>query len=244
MRLEEHVSERTAIARDLHDTLLQSFQALLPRLQAAIYKLPESAVEARKTLEVAVDQASEAITEGRDAVQGLRASTVEQNDLALAIRTVGEELASADGNQSSPEFNVVVEGTSRNLHPILRDEVYRLAAEALRNAFRHAAAQKVEVEVRYDEKHFRLRVRDDGKGIGDEVLRAEEREGHYGLPGMKERAELVGGKLTIWSEVDNGTEIELVIPASRAYAQPTRRLWKFGKRSAEDVDVKETINRE
>jgi signal transduction histidine kinase len=244
MRLEERVSERTRIARDLHDTLLQSFQALLPRLQAAIYKLPESAVEARKTLEVAVDQASEAIAEGRDAVQGLRASTVEQNDLALAIRTVGEELASADHNQSSPEFNVVVEGTSRNLHPILRDEVYRLAAEALRNAFRHAAARKVEVEIRYDERHFRLRVRDDGKGIGDEVLRAEEREGHYGLPGMKERAGLVGGKLTIWSEVDNGTEIELVIPASRAYAQPTRRLWKFGKRSAEDVNAKETINRE
>jgi signal transduction histidine kinase/ligand-binding sensor domain-containing protein len=244
MRLEERVSERTRIARDLHDTLLQSFQALLPRLQAAIYKLPESAVEARKTLEVAVDQASEAITEGRDAVQGLRASTVEQNDLALAIRTVGEELASAENNRSSPEFNVVVEGTSRNLHPILRDEVYRLAAEALRNAFRHAAAQKVEVEIRYDERHFRLRVRDDGKGIGDEVLRAEEREGHYGLPGMKERAGLVGGKLTIWSEVDNGTEIELVIPASRAYAQPTRRLWKFGKRSPQHVDVKETINRE
>jgi signal transduction histidine kinase/ligand-binding sensor domain-containing protein len=244
MRLEERVGERTRIARDLHDTLLQSFQALLPRLQAAIYKLPESPVEARKTLEVAVDQASEAITEGRDAVQGLRASTVEQNDLALAIRTVGEELASADHNQSSPEFNVVVEGTSRNLHPILRDEVYRLAAEALRNAFRHAAAQNVEVEIRYDERHFRLRVRDDGKGIGDEVLRAEEREGHYGLPGMKERARLVGGKLTIWSEVDNGTEIELVIPASRAYAQPTRRLWKFGKRSPQHVDVKETINRE
>jgi signal transduction histidine kinase len=244
MRLEERVSERTRIARDLHDTLLQSFQALLPRLQAAIYKLPESPVEARKTLEVAVDQASEAITEGRDAVQGLRMSTVEQNDLALAIRTVGEELASADDNPSSPEFNVVVEGTSRNLHPILRDEVYRLAAEALRNAFRHSAAQSVEVEIRYDEKHFRLRVRDDGKGISGEVLRAEGREGHYGLHGMTERAELVGGKLTIWSELDNGTEIELVIPAARAYAQPTRRLWNFGKRSAEEVEVKETINRE
>ena len=242
--LEARVGERTRVARDLHDTLLQSFQALLPRLQAAIYKLPESPVEARKTLEVAVDQAAEAITEGRDAVQGLRMSTVEQNDLALAIRTVGEELASADGNQSSPEFNVVVEGTSRNLHPILRDEVYRLAAEALRNAFRHAAAHSVEVEIRYDEKHFRLRVRDDGKGIRDEVLRGEGREGHYGLHGMKERAALVGGKLTIWSEVDNGTEIELVIPASRAYAQPKRRFRNFGKRSPEEVDAKEMIKRE
>ena len=112
MRLEERVNERTRIARDLHDTLLQSFQALLPRLQAAIYKLPEGPADARKTLEEAVDRAAEAITEGRDAVQGLRMSTVEKNDLAVAIRTVGEELASAETNQSSPNFKVVVEGTS------------------------------------------------------------------------------------------------------------------------------------
>ena len=244
MRLEERVNERTRIARDLHDTLLQSFQALLPRLQAAIYKLPANPVDARKTLEETVDMAAEAITEGRDAVQGLRMSTVEKNDLAVAIRTVGEELASAETNQSSPNFKVVVEGTSRNLHPILRDEVYRLAAEGLRNAFRHAAAQNVEVEIRYDEKYFRLRVRDDGKGIGPEVLRGDGREGHYGLHGMKERAKLVGGKLTIWSEVDGGTEIELIISASRAYGKPTRRFWYFGKRSATDTDVEETIERE
>ena len=244
MRLEERVSERTRIARDLHDTLLQSFQGLLPRFQAAIYKLPDSPVDARETLEAAVDQASQAITEGRDAVQGLRMSTVEKNDLAVAIRTIGEELASAEAKESAPKFEVVVEGTPRGLHPILRDEVYRLAAEALRNAFRHAAARAVEVEIRYDEKSFRLRVRDDGKGIGPEVLRGDGREGHYGLHGMRERAKLVGGKLTIWSEVDGGTEIELIIPASRAYVKSTRRFWYFGKRSATDIDVKETIERE
>jgi signal transduction histidine kinase/ligand-binding sensor domain-containing protein len=238
MRLEERVSERTRIARDLHDTLLQGFQALLPRLQAAIYQLPEGAANSRKTLEEAVDQAAEAITEGRDAVQGLRMSTVEKNDLAVAIRTVGEELASAETNQAAPKFEVVVEGTSRNLHPILRDEVYRLAAEALRNAFRHAAAQTVEVEIHYDKKYFRLRVRDDGKGIGPEILRGDGHKGHYGLHGMRERAKLVGGKLTIWSEVDSGTEIELMIPSSRAYAKSTRQ------RSATDTDVKETIERE
>jgi signal transduction histidine kinase len=244
MRLEERVHERTRIARDLHDTLLQSFQALLPRFQAAIYKLPEDAVDARKTIEEAVDQASEAITEGRDAVQGLRMSTVEKNDLAVTIRTVGEELASAETNQASPNFTVVVEGASRNLHPILRDEVYRLAAEALRNAFRHATAQNVEVEIRYDAKYFRLRVRDDGKGIGPEVLRGDGRKGHFGLHGMRERAKLVGGKLTIWSEVDSGTEIELHIPGARAYVKSTRPFWYFGKRSAKETDEKETIERE
>jgi len=244
LRLEERVSERTRIARDLHDTLLQSFQGLLPLFQATIYKLPEGAVDARKTLEVAVDRASDAIAQGRDAVQGLRMSTVDKNDLAVAIRTVGEELASAETNQSSPNFQVVVEGTSRNLHPILRDEVYRLAAEALRNAFRHSAAQNLEVEIRYDGNCFRLRVRDDGKGIGDEVLRGGGREGHYGLRGMRERAKLVGGKLTIWSEVDSGTEIELIIPASKAYGKATRRFWYFGKGSAKHADEKETIERE
>ncbi len=244
LSLEARVAERTRIARDLHDTLLQSFQALLPRFQAAIYKLPEGAVEARKTLETAVDQASQAITEGRDAVQGLRMSTVEKNDLAIAIRTLGEELTSAEINESAPKFEVVVEGTPRNLHPILRDEVYRLAAEALRNVFRHAHARNVEVEIRYDAKSFRLRVRDDGKGIRSEVLREHGLEGHYGLRGMNERAKLVDAELTIWSEVDSGTEIELIIPASRAYAKPTRRFWYFGKRSARDSEVKETIQRE
>ena len=241
--LEARVGERTRIARDLHDTLLQSFQALLPRLQAVIYKLPEGAADARKTLEEAVDQASEAITEGRDAVQGLRMSTVEKNDLALAIRTVGEELASVE-TRSTPKLEVIVEGTPRNLHPILRDEVYRLAVEALRNAFRHAEARNVEVEIRYDEKCFRLRVRDDGKGIGPEVLLGDGREGHYGLHGMRERAKLVGGKLTTWSEVNSGTEIELIIPPSKAYAKSTRRFWYFGKRAATDADEKETIERE
>jgi len=240
MTLEARVAERTRIARDLHDTLLQSFQALLLRFQAVIYMLPERPADARTTLEDAVEQASQAITEGRDAVGGLRTSTIEKDDLAVALKTIGEELEAAENNQPPIPFQVLVEGTPQNLHPILRDEVYRLAAEALRNAFRHAAARHVEVEIRYHEKYFRLRVRDDGKGIQPEVLRGDGRERHYGLHGMRERAKLAGGELTIWSEVDSGTEIELIIPASRAYVKPTRRFWYFGKGSGADTDVKET----
>ena len=244
MRLEERVAERTRIARDLHDTLLQSFQALLPRLQAGINMLVARPDDARRVLEDAADHASEAIAEGRDAVQGLRLSTVEKNDLALAIRSVGEELASAATNSSSPAFTVVVEGTSRNLHPILRDEIYRLATEALRNAFRHAAARNIEVEIRYDEKYFRLRVRDNGKGIPSDVLGRDSLEGHYGLSGMRERAKLVGGKLTIWTEADGGTEIELNIPGAKAYVKSARPFWRFGKTSATEADEKETIEHE
>jgi signal transduction histidine kinase/ligand-binding sensor domain-containing protein len=244
MRLEERVSERTRVARDLHDTLLQSVQALLPSLQAGINMLATRPADARKVLEDTADHASQAIAEGRDAVQGLRMSTVEKNDLAVAIRTVGEELASAASAPSSPNFNVVVEGASRNLHPILRDEVYRLATEALRNAFRHAAAQNIEVEIRYDEKYFRLRIRDNGKGIPSDVLSGDGRKGHYGLSGMRERAKLVGGKLAIWTEMDGGTEIELTIPGARAYVKSTRTFWHFGKHSATETDEKEPIERE
>ena len=126
--------------------------------------LPERPVEAKEKLDNAIDQAAEAVTEGRDAVQGLRDSTIQTNDLALAISTLGEELA-AESTGHRPAFRVAVEGQSRDLHPILRDEVYKIAAEALRNAFLHAAAKQVEVEIRYDNERFRLRVRDDGKGV-------------------------------------------------------------------------------
>jgi signal transduction histidine kinase len=116
--------------------------------------------------------------------------------------------------------------------------------EALRNSFRHAAAENVEVEIRYDEKYFRVRVRDNGKGIPSDVLRGDGREGHYGLHGMTERAKLVGGKLTIWTELDSGTEIELIIPGAKAYVKSTRPFWYFGKRSATETDKKETMERE
>jgi len=231
MTLEARVGERTRIARDLHDTLLQSFHGLLLRFQTAFQLLPERPMEAKKKLGSAIEQAAEAITEGRDAVQGLRASTAESNDLALAISTVGQELGTDSANHR-PSFRVAVEGEARNLHPILRDEIYRIAAEALRNAFRHSHAQQVEVEVRYDNEQFRLRVRDDGKGIDPAVLSGQGREGHYGLAGMRERATLVGGQLVVWSEVDAGTEVELRVPASTAYATARKGSWFSRKAKA------------
>jgi len=135
----------------------------------------------------AIEHAAIAITEGRDAVQGLRASVVEHNDLARAITILGDELATDPRVDRPPSFRVAVEGQSRDLHPIVRDEIYKIAAEALRNAFRHAHAGRVEVEIRYDEKQLRLRVRDDGKGIDPAVLAGKGTEGHYGLRGMPER---------------------------------------------------------
>jgi ligand-binding sensor domain-containing protein/signal transduction histidine kinase len=230
--LEARVNERTRIARDLHDTLLQSFQGLILRFQAATNLLPERPVEAKQRFESAIDQAAQAVTEGRDAVQELRSSTVETNDLAMAISALGEQLAADGTSADSALFRMAVEGTPRNLHPILRDEVYRIAGETLRNAFRHAQARQVEVEIHYDAQQFQLRVRDDGKGIDPEILGKQPRPGHFGLHGMRERAKIVGGQLDVWSELDSGTEVELSIPGSRAYATPsTRRSWWSGKGS-------------
>ena len=229
LTLETRVSERTRIARDLHDTLLQSFHGLLLRFQTVYLLLPERATEAKEKLGSAIEQAAGAITEGRDAVQGLRASTVERNDLALDIRTLGEELESDSSNHRPATFRVAVEGQARDLHPILRDEIYKIAAEALRNAFHHAQAKHLEVEIRFDDDQFRLRVRDDGKGIDSAILSGHGREGHYGLGGMRERAALIQGKLVVWSEVDAGTEMELRVPASVAYMTDRKRSWLLRK---------------
>jgi ligand-binding sensor domain-containing protein/signal transduction histidine kinase len=232
LRLEERVGERTRIARELHDTLLQSFQGLMLRFQVAHDELPGRPAEARKTLENALDHAAQAITEGRDAVQGLRSSTVETNDLAGAIGALGEELAGDETNSRRVESFVDVEGKPRVVHPILRDEIYRIGGEALRNAFRHAQARRIEVTVAYGEHQFRLRVRDDGRGIAPEVLEKQGRAGHWGLAGMRERAELIGGQLEIWSQQQSGTQVELSIPASLAYGtSPARRSRWFAKRA-------------
>jgi signal transduction histidine kinase/ligand-binding sensor domain-containing protein len=225
MTLEARIGERTRIARDLHDTMLQGFHGLLLRFQTVSILLPERPIEAKEKLDSAIEQAAGAITEGRDAVQGLRASTVERNDLALAISTLGEEFENDSSNHRPATFRVSVEGQARDLHPILRDEIYKIAAEALRNAFHHAQAKQVEVEIRYDHDQFRLRVRDDGKGMDAAVLSSHGLEGHYGLRGMRERATLIQGKLAVWSEVDEGTEVELRVPASAAYTTHRKRSW-------------------
>jgi signal transduction histidine kinase len=232
LRVEERVAERTRIARDLHDTLLQSFTGVLMKFSAVKYTLRDRP-EAQKSVEVVIEQARKAITEARDAVQGLRSFTLDGTDLGRAITMLGEELAALPTDNHSPAFRVQVEGAPRELAPTLRDEVYRIASEAVRNAFRHSHAARIEVEIRYDPGQLRLRVRDDGKGIDQKVLAGGGHAGHYGLPGMHERAKLAGGKLAVWSELESGTEVELTIPASVAYAKSSvNRRWMSWGRSA------------
>lgn len=216
--LDSRVAERTRIARELHDTLLQSFNGLLLRFQTVLDLLPARAADAKQILGGAIDQANKAITEGREAVEGLRSSTQESNDLLLEVRSLGEEFAADKAEAHSAAFRADLKGAPRPLRPIIRDEISRIASEALRNAFHHSRGTQIEAELHYDEREFWLRIRDNGVGIDMKALIDGGQPGHYGLRGMQERAQLIGGKLTVRSALETGTEVELRVPSLRAYA--------------------------
>jgi len=218
LRLEERLGERARIARELHDTLLQDFHGLLCKFQAARNLLPGRPQNAIAALDGAIKRAEQAIAEGRRAIEDLRSERVYRESLDQLLMSMGQELAGSRGSDSnSPAFRVVVEGERRNLRPALQDDLYGVGRELLRNAFRHANARHIEAEIRYYNHLFCLRVRDDGRGIDPTVLKEGGRAGHWGLPGIRERAGRIGARLDYWSEAGAGTEIELTIPAAVAY---------------------------
>jgi signal transduction histidine kinase len=222
--LEERIGERTRIARELHDTLLQSFQGLLFRLQAVHDLLPGRPTEAIQLLDCVLDRGDQAIAEGRDAVQGLRSSTVIDSDLVQRLTVLAEELAATRENQASPTFRLLVEGRPRLLDPILQDEIYSIAREALGNAFRHAHAQNIEVEITYGDRLFNLRIRDNGCGMDTRVHDRGNSARHWGLTGMRERAKACGGRVEVWSQEGAGTEVDLTISTSIAYGLSSARF--------------------
>lgn len=220
LRLDERVHERTRIARELHDTLLQSFQGLMLRFQGARELLPAHPEQAVDALDGALDRADLALTEGRDAIQDLRAATTVSHDLAQAIASLAEELTT-DPEQGAARFRVSVEGSPRELHPVVRDDIHRIACEALRNAYRHAQADQIEAEITYGARELLVRIRDDGRGIDAQHLKSG-RARHWGLTSMRERAQRIGAELSLWSEMGAGTEVELRVPDSVAY-EPSHR---------------------
>jgi signal transduction histidine kinase len=215
--LEQRILERTRIARELHDTLLQSFHASLLHFQGVSEMLEPGDVKER--LDRAIDLAARAVTEGRDAIQDLRSPPVEA-DLPASMRLLGETLAASGTSPHSPVFHFQATGLPLWLRPDIRGEVFRIGSEALHNAFRHARAQHIHVEIAYQSEGLRLLVRDDGKGIARTVLNRGGRKGHFGLSGMRERATLIGGKLKLRSDKDSGTTLEFSIPAICAYSLP------------------------
>jgi signal transduction histidine kinase len=210
-RLEERLEERERIARDLHDTLLQGFFSAAMQLDVVNDRLPADA-PAKPVLLRVIELMRQVGEEGRNAVRSLRVSPRESYDLEQAFSQIREELP----GQEDVAYSVTAEGVRRPLNLVVWDEVYRLGREAVINAFRHSRADNIEVKVEYAGRNLRVIVRDDGCGIGPQVLETG-REGHWGLSGMRERAEKIGAKLTVLSRPDAGTEVELSIPGSVAF---------------------------
>jgi signal transduction histidine kinase len=223
-RLEERLAERERIARDLHDTLLQGFQGLILRFHDAMMSIPEPE-PARQLMESALDRADEVMAEGRDRVVNLHACFDKAGDLAQSLAHAADEIA----NGSQVKICVTAEGQVQTLDPIAFDEIYWIGREAMVNASRHSGGRSIEVEVDYAAWELRLRIRDDGRGIDPDILQSG-RAGHIGLAVMRQRAERIGGQLDIISGPGAGAEIELKVPASKAYRgilgeSPWRRLW-------------------
>jgi signal transduction histidine kinase len=206
------MAERERIARDLHDTVLQSVQGLILKVHAGLRQIPAEE-PGRQTIEKALDYADQVLAEGRDQVKNLRAATESLTDLPAAFQQVADETS----QRRDTSFKTVVEGSVRELYPMVLEECYAIGREALINALSHSGGLHIEVEITYDAGEFRLRVRDDGRGIDPEVLEKGARHGHWGLPGMRERASKIGGQLEFWSRPGSGTEVGLKVPADMAY---------------------------
>lgn len=225
-RFHERLAERTRIAQELHDTLLQSFQGLMLRFQTAVNLLPGRPSDAKNVLEEALDRADDALAESRNAIQNIRAPLSKSTNLSESINGLMVDLAREYANRSDhrPTYSVVVEGTPRPLKDLVGTEIFRIAQECVRNAFQHAQPNLIDVLIRFEDARFQMRLRDDGVGIDPEILMKGSRAGHWGLTGMKERAAQIGAKLELWSKPGAGTEMELSVPGHIAYDRSQAKL--------------------
>jgi signal transduction histidine kinase/ligand-binding sensor domain-containing protein len=216
-RFDERLAERTRVAREIHDTFLQTVQG---SKMVADHALKNSADHARmlRAMEQLSTWLAQATEEGRAALHSLRASTTEKNDLAEAFRRAINECDIA----SRAEISFSVNGDSREMHPVVRDEIYRVGYEAIRNSCAHSGGDRLEVTLEYAHD-LTLRIGDNGVGIDSEVIE-KGKEGHFGLRGMRERAERIGSKFTLVSSPDSGTVITLVVPGRIAFST-TRPNW-------------------
>jgi len=217
VRFEERLAERTRIAQELHDTLLQGMLSASMQLHVAADQIAPGS-PARATVDRVLHIMGQVIDEGRSTLRGLRSSAGPQHDLKSALSRIPFEL----GKQDAVDFRVVVEGAPLPIRWGVRDDVYRIGREALVNALQHSGARSIELELEYAPNELRMLVNDDGCGIDPEHLETG-KDGHWGLPGMRERAERIGGKLKVFSRRGSGTVVDLSIPGAIAFepAPPT-----------------------
>jgi len=236
LRFEERLGERTRVAQELHDTLLQGVISASMQLHIVADQLPPDAA-AKPALDRVLELMGRVVEEGRNAVGGLRSPHRSSVDLERAFSQIQQEFT----GQDEVAFRVIVEGTPCPLHQVIRDEIYGIGREALTNAFRHSQAKSVEVEMEYASTGLRVLVRDSGVGFDPKVLQFG-RDGHWGLSGMRERAKRIGARLRVLSRPAAGTEVELAVPSHIAFVSQPRRsvsnwiskLLPKGKRSIVD----------
>jgi signal transduction histidine kinase/ligand-binding sensor domain-containing protein len=216
-RMQARHEERERIARALHDTFLQSVQGLMLRFQTLLKRLPPDG-EAHQLAEKILDQADLVLVEGRNQVSGLR-SIEASGDIQSACALLRDNLREEFGLS----FGLAVAGQPVLLTPAASEQVCQISREALLNAFQHAHAMQIELELTFANDAFRVVVRDNGRGMDAEVLQQGQRPGHWGLTGMRERAGQLDAALELWSRPGLGTEVRLVIPAERAYLKPPPR---------------------
>jgi len=234
VRFEERLAERTRIAQELHDTLLQGIAGASMHLHVAAEQLPGGS-PLTEPLGRALDSLGSVVREGRDAVQGLRLHQRDDVELDQAFARMARDLAIRD----QTAYRVVVEGHPLPLHPMVRDEVYSIGREAVVNAFRHSAAMEIMVEIRYSRDCLCISIRDDGCGIDPQILNSG-RAGHWGLLGMRERAERIDAQFSVQSRIARGTEIKLSVPGRTAFSrrpEPRRPRW-FGRQMRRSEDSK------
>ncbi len=223
-RLEERIVERERIARELHDTLLQGFQGLMLRLQSVADRVKVEPEQAHRLIEQTLQRADAVLEEGRDRVKDLRAINRTPLDLSQIFLRVAQ-----DAQPHPTKIRVSVEGTTRELQPIVREETEKIGIEAMSNALLHAKASTIDVGILFQHRRFALRISDDGIGIDPAILDAG-RERHFGLTGMRERARGIRGRISIASRAGGGTEIELIIAAGIAYVAKRPALPRWWRR--------------
>jgi signal transduction histidine kinase len=222
LRFEERLAERMRVAQELHDTLLQGVISASMQLDVAVDHVPPD-LPVQPSLRRILQLMGQVIEEGRNTLRGLRSSSESAHDVEIAFLRIPEEL----GIDQKTAYRVVVDGSPLPLHAVIHDEVYSIGREALVNAFRHSGASSIEVELEYAANQMRVLVRDNGRGIKPELLRWG-RDGHWGLSGMRERAERIGAKFKVLSAPSAGTEVELSVPGHIAFqVPPSNGLWRW-----------------
>jgi signal transduction histidine kinase/ligand-binding sensor domain-containing protein len=216
-RFEERLKERTRIAQELHDSLIQDVMGISLQIEITDELLPAN-FPAKAPLTRALSLCKSALDAGRRALNDLRSSPLSAADLVKSF----SQLANEHQRNREMVVDVIVEGRERPLNPVPGNDVLQAGRQAIANALQHSQAKQVHVLLSYGEQQLRIRVQDNGRGMSKETLDLG-RPGHYGIEGMQERAERLGGSISIRSRLGEGTEVNLTIPAQFLYQEGSFR---------------------